>query len=95
MVSIIQNCSYADAITHAGVFHADEVFATVILSRIIQDLKVCRVRRAPVTPNSQAVIYDIGEGQYDHHQQGVMGYETTGPLRCCGAHMAEIRVFDL
>lgn len=68
MISIIQDCNYADAITHTDVFHADEVFATVILSRIIPDLKVCRVRKVPANLRRQAIIYDIGESQYDHHQ---------------------------
>ena len=36
----IVNINEANAITHAGIFHADEVFATYILSNVIDNLKL-------------------------------------------------------
>lgn len=35
MISITNNINNATVITHAGVFHADDVFATVILSKTL------------------------------------------------------------
>ena len=41
---ITKNIEEADLITHNGTFHADEVFSTVLLSRILkkETLKICR-----------------------------------------------------
>ena len=53
--------------THGGVFHADEVFATAVLKQLFENLTVHRVFR----PEDDAdIVYDIGGGAYDHHQQG-------------------------
>ena len=34
-IKITKNIKEANCITHAGTFHADEIFATLILSKII------------------------------------------------------------
>lgn len=64
-------------ITHAGVFHGDEVMATAILSLIYgDDFTVERVNRVDpdLSDNTQGVIiYDIGGGRFDHHQKGGNG----------------------
>lgn len=63
----------ANAITHAGIFHADEVFATYILSNVIDNLKLARVNEVP--ENFEGIVYDIGRLNdiekkiFDHHQQ--------------------------
>lgn len=51
--------------THAGIFHADEVFASCILKELFPRLIINRIFR----PEDDAdIIYDIGGGAYDHHQ---------------------------
>ena len=55
-------------ITHAGVFHADDVLSTVILSEILEDPVVMRTFKVPNELPEGAIVYDIGMGQYDHHQ---------------------------
>jgi uncharacterized UPF0160 family protein len=52
--------------THSGKFHADEVMATAILREIF-DLEVVR-SRDPDELKDLDIIYDIGEGEFDHHQ---------------------------
>ena len=67
----------ANAVTHAGLFHADEVMATVILSRI-REVRLCRVLRVPEGLSEDVLIYDIGMGKYDHHQKGGNGARESG-----------------
>lgn len=72
---IVNNLEEANAITHNGVFHADEVFATALLS-IFTDISLLRTRSVSVEDKPESVImYDMG-GQYciwndvfDHHQK--------------------------
>lgn len=53
--------------THAGVFHADDVFATALLQIINPNIHVVRVLNQP-EDNDEIIIFDIGKGYYDHHQ---------------------------
>lgn len=54
-------------ITHGGIFHADEVFSTALLKMINPEFKVHRMFNVP--ENSNALVYDIGRGKYDHHEK--------------------------
>ncbi len=58
----------ADAITHSGTMHADEVFATAFLDLYYGHLKVARVTELQSNRKKEALVYDIGRGKYDHHQ---------------------------
>ncbi len=65
-------------VTHAGNFHSDDVVATAILelyfydkgikTKIVRTFNPDEMGYTDDTPN--CVIYDIGLGQYDHHQIG-------------------------
>lgn len=80
----------ATLITHSGTFHADDVFATVIMAIFFKarnpdsNLTIARVNR--VTDDMHgSFIYDIGYGQYDHHQRGGNGTRGNGvPYAACG-----------
>lgn len=65
-----QNLSAANAATHGGVFHADDVFATVLLHELHPDWCFCRVNSLPNPAPANVLLYDIGGGAFDHHQQG-------------------------
>lgn len=64
-------------VTHSGGFHADEVFSSVILTRLFPKAQLIRSRAKEwITPGSDKIIYDVG-GNYDldirifdHHQRG-------------------------
>lgn len=73
---IITSAEEATHITHGGVFHADEVLATVMFRIICDDMKLARVYKVPEETN--AVIYDIGGGDFDHHQKGGNGARENG-----------------
>lgn len=55
------------AATHAGVFHADDVFGAALLRIINPQIEIKRVYRQDQVPTG-AVLFDIGCGRYDHHQ---------------------------
>lgn len=57
----------ANLITHSGTFHPDDVFSTMFLSKIIDNPVVARVNSIEGV-NSNAIVYDIGYGKFDHHQ---------------------------
>ena len=68
--------------THSGRFHADEVMATAILKQIF-DIEVVRTRD-PGVLNSLELIYDVGGGEFDHHQVEKEYRESGTPYAACG-----------
>lgn len=52
--------------THNGAFHADEVFAVVILRELYPNADVIRTRNSSVLQTCDIVV-DVDGGQYDHH----------------------------
>ncbi len=77
-IIIVKNIKYANAITHAGKFHVDEVLATIILSKVIKPLKVYRADSLPKDVDSSVLVYDIGLGKFDHHQKNRNGTRDNG-----------------
>lgn len=76
-------------VTHTGRFHADEVFATAILSLIYKNnIEIHRVLDSDAknyVNNPNAIIYDIGRGEFDHHQHDPNAYRENGiPYAACG-----------
>ena len=78
-------------VTHSGGFHADEVFSTVILTRLFPQGQLVR-SRAPewITPGPDRIIYDVGgaydadAGIFDHHQRGAPLREDGQPFSSFG-----------
>ncbi len=68
--------------THSGKFHADEVMATAILKELF-DLEVVR-SRDPDDLNGLDLVYDIGEGEFDHHQMDKRYRDNGTPYAACG-----------
>lgn len=60
--------AYPYAITHGGKFHADDVFSTAFLKMLVPKLSVRRVFNVPA--DFKGIVYDIGQGEFDHHQEG-------------------------
>lgn len=54
------------AFTHGGVFHADDVFATALLKIAYPGIQIVRGFQAP--EHFEGIVYDIGMGEFDHHQ---------------------------
>lgn len=54
-----------EAITHAGRFHADDVFSAALLK--ILNPKINIVRRNVIPEGYQGLVFDLCDGGYDHH----------------------------
>lgn len=52
------------AYTHAGQFHADDVFSSALLRMINPDIKIIRTFNPP---EDAVIVFDVGGGEYDHH----------------------------
>ena len=88
-IKITKNIKEANCITHAGTFHADEIFATLILSKIIPEITLIRLpefrEQEKAEARTDAIVYDIGGEKYDHHQLGGNGQRPNGvKYAACG-----------
>ena len=65
-------CSYvatkyfSSGYTHGGIFHADEVFSCAFLQILDPEFTIERGFNPPIEEGS-VLIFDIGNGEYDHH----------------------------
>lgn len=64
-VKIVDDEFKANFITHSGTFHADEVMASVILLNRFGSMDIYRTSDVK---NRDAFVYDVGFGEFDHHQ---------------------------
>ena len=84
-IKLTNNIEEANCITHSGTFHADEIFATLILSKILPKITLIRVPEVIKKPKESVLVYDIGAGKYDHHQFGGNGERPNGiKYAACG-----------
>jgi len=78
-------------VTHNNTFHADDVFATAILSIALDgNIKVTRTRDEKLIESADIVydvggVYDASKNRFDHHQTGGAGTRNNGiPYAACG-----------
>lgn len=72
----------SQAVTHAGRFHADDVFSTALLRILNPQIQVQRVFQVP--EGFSGLAFDIGWGVFDHHQQGAPVRENGVPYAAFG-----------
>lgn len=69
-MKLVTDLKQAKYITHSGTMHADEVFATAFLDLYRHDVILMRVPHVEEDKiRKDAIVYDIGRGKYDHHQE--------------------------
>lgn len=68
--------------THGGKFHADDVFSTALLKIINPNIKIERGFEVP--ENFEGIVYDIGLGEFDHHQNNAKVRENGIPYATFG-----------
>lgn len=56
---------FNEGLTHAGSFHADDVFSTAFLKILNPDIVIRRSYSVPA--DYMGIVYDIGNGEFDHH----------------------------
>ena len=76
-IKLTKNIEEANCITHNGTFHCDEVFSTIMFSKLLPEVIVCRTSDLEKA-NSNQYIYDVGGGELDHHQYGGNGERDNG-----------------
>ena len=57
----------ACAFTHGGKFHADDVFSSALLLYINPEINITRGNSVP--DDFTGIVFDIGRGEFDHHQK--------------------------
>lgn len=57
----------SSAFTHSGKFHADDVFSAALLLYLNPEITIIRGNKVP--DDYKGLVFDIGRGQYDHHQK--------------------------
>lgn len=57
----------ACAFTHGGKFHADDVFSSALLLYINPEISITRGNSVP--DDFTVIVFDIGRGEFDHHQK--------------------------
>ena len=76
MIRVVDNINEANCITHSGTMHADEVFSTAFLELFLGDVKVFRTSNIEAKDvDENVIVYDIGRGKFDHHQNDVLKRE--------------------
>ena len=69
MIKMVDRIEEANCITHSGTMHADEVFATAFLHMYLGDIRVFRTGEVDFERvQDGSFVYDIGRGEFDHHQ---------------------------
>ena len=56
-------------ITHAGKFHTDDVMSVAFIKTFSPDIQITRVTEYAGEPKDGGVVFDIGGGEFDHHQE--------------------------
>ena len=80
MIRVVDKIEDANCITHSGTMHADEVFSTAFLNMYLGDVRVFRTSSVDLTKiNEDVLVYDIGRGEYDHHQPDALKRENGIP----------------
>lgn len=70
------------AFTHSGKFHSDDVFSAALLTYLNPDIVI---ERGYEVPNDyEGLVFDIGGGEYDHHQEGAPVRENDIPYAAFG-----------
>lgn len=72
----------AKAFTHGGKFHADDVFSSALLLYINPEIVILRGNYVP--EDFDGIVFDIGRGEYDHHQNDSRIRENGTPFAAFG-----------
>lgn len=77
-IQLTEKVNEANCITHSGRFHVDDVISTIFLSKIIDNVILLRVPSMEKINVENKIVYDIGLGEFDHHQKNRNGKRDNG-----------------
>lgn len=72
-IQLTNQIDEANCITHSGKFHVDDVISTVFLSKILKKVILLRISTIENKNLENKMVYDIGFGEFDHHQKNRNG----------------------
>lgn len=71
-----------NVLTHGGKFHADDVFSGAFLTILKPGIQIERAFQVP--EGYAGLVFDLGWGRFDHHQQGAPVRENGVPYAAFG-----------
>ncbi len=77
-IQLTNQIDEANCITHSGRFHVDDVISTIFLSKVIDNVILSRVPTIGNKNVEDKIVYDIGLGEFDHHQKNRNGKRENG-----------------
>ena len=72
-IKLIKQYNKANFVTHSGTFHVDDVISTIFLSKIFKKINLIRVSSMNNRSVNNKLVFDIGLGEFDHHQKNRNG----------------------
>lgn len=78
-------------ITHAGIFHADDVLCAAMMQVMNPNVVIERVFNVPDHMEEGVIIADIGGGKFDHHQEDAKCRKDGKKRAACGLLFEEIK----
>lgn len=77
-IQLTKQFEEANCITHSGKFHVDDVMSTIFVSKIINKVILLRLATTENKDLENKLVYDIGLGEFDHHQKNRNGQRKNG-----------------
>ena len=77
-IQLTKEIDNANCITHSGKFHVDDVISTIFLSKLKENIILIRVPTVKNINIENKIVYDIGCGEFDHHQKNRNGQRKNG-----------------
>lgn len=77
-IQLTNQIDEANCITHSGKFHVDDVISTIFLSKILEKVILLRISTIENKNLENKIVYDIGFGEFDHHQKNRNGQRENG-----------------
>lgn len=77
-IKLIKQYNKANFVTHSGTFHVDDVISTIFLSKIFKKINLIRVSSMNNRSVNNKLVFDIGLGEFDHHQKNRNGKRKNG-----------------
>ncbi len=81
-LKITKNVQEANLITHDGKFHPDDVFSTMFMSKLVESPILYRASVRAIPEKTNAIMYDIGFGKFDHHGKDAR-YRQNSKIKYC------------
>lgn len=77
-IKLTKQYDNANFVTHSGTFHVDDVVSTIFLSKIFEEINLIRVSSMNNRNTNNKLVFDIGLGEFDHHQKNRNGKRENG-----------------